>query len=97
MSGISVSEDAVNLFYYMKAKSTVRPPLAPGLPFLPSLPSCRTHCPQPAVRTSSHGSSTWHIAEGSICACLCSQMLICIFCTRSIDGRCGGSMMLARR
>ena len=40
MSGISVSEDAVNLFYYMKAKSTVRPascahavsmpPLAPG-------------------------------------------------------------------
>ena len=24
MSGISVSEDAVNLFYYMKAKSTVR-------------------------------------------------------------------------
>lgn len=25
MSGISVSEDAVNLFYYMKAKSTVRP------------------------------------------------------------------------
>ncbi len=27
MSGISVSEDAVNLFYYMKAKSTVRPAL----------------------------------------------------------------------
>jgi hypothetical protein len=27
MSGISVSEDAVNLFYYMKAKSTVRRPL----------------------------------------------------------------------
>ena len=31
MSGISVSEDAVNLFYYMKAKSTVRRPLDPSL------------------------------------------------------------------
>lgn len=25
MSGITVSEDAVNLYYYMKAKSAVRP------------------------------------------------------------------------
>ncbi len=27
MSGIAVSEDAVNMYYYLKAKSTVRPAL----------------------------------------------------------------------
>lgn len=42
MSGISVSEDAVNLFYLMKAKSAVGVGSWKGLTLGRSAPSCRT-------------------------------------------------------
>ena len=58
MSGISVSEDAVNLFYYMKAKSTVRPASCGHVAF-PSLP-------QIAIVDKCTHTSNWSLQHSSI-------------------------------
>jgi hypothetical protein len=66
MSGIAVSEDAVNMYYYLKAKSTVHPALSSGSLRRQPRPPCGSGACQCERRVLSHAGV---LGRGLCCAC----------------------------